>query len=183
MNNNIIAVIVGSVISLIAVYFAEHLRERRHIKETKILLLQNIKSLTRQIYRYAVLEAQVDVLSNYHNVHYKLSRERYHLREYNRRLRQYEDFKLKYLVLENEWDKIVILYYTLYGEDNEFKNLVNKFEEYDPPRAESLSDVNNVHELNAARDKEDERLTSEIDRTLKTCIEDLVEHVKKKLLK
>jgi hypothetical protein len=177
LNSHVIAVIVGSAISLIAVYFAEYLRSKRNKKEKKIEVLQNIKSLSRHIYRYAILEAQADVFSNYYKASYELTKDTYHRDEGNRKLRQYEEFKLKYLSLEIEWDKVIVSYSALIGNDSIFKKLTRRFEDYDAPRAKEFTNVNNIDELDEERDKEDERLTREIDATLRIYMEELVEHV------
>jgi hypothetical protein len=141
-DSNLTGVIIGVAASLISVYFAEKLRNKREDKNTRIKIYQEIKAITKQIYRYCILELQMELLHNYHKKLEEITNDPHHEKEAGRRMLQSEDFKLKFLTLEAEFERAIALYLCNVGNDKEFEKLVLEYDQWDNPPVTSFGNMN-----------------------------------------
>jgi hypothetical protein len=133
IDSNLFAVLIGGTISLVSVYMIELLRSSKEKKLRKFKVFQDINANTKLTYRYIILDTQMDIFHAYHKRMKELTKEKYHEDEAQRRLIQLEEFKLKQLSLEAEFNKAIASFNTAFGIDANFNKHVKRFDEWDIP--------------------------------------------------
>lgn len=105
----------------------------------------------------------------------------FHTKEAQRRLLQLEEFKLKVIALESEWMNTIGAYFSYFGDDEKFKSLLKKFDDWDSPSIADYDDINDPEMAKKKFREDDETKTKEINETLGEYCKLIINHIEQKL--
>jgi hypothetical protein len=188
LKSNLVGVLIGSFISLFAIYSVEFFKFWKEKKTNKQKTYYQIVTQLNMFKRYAVLTAQMDLLNVYHECRINLNLKdgnndeaQYHKKEAQRRLLQFEEFQTKRVEIEAGLFCEIAKYYLHVGRDTYLDRFINKIEDWEHPCFTSdFESLNNIEECKAVYNSCDHKINS-IDALFKKLKEDCLIRIKEKL--
>jgi hypothetical protein len=189
LKSNLVGVLIGGFITLLSLYSVELFKSWKEKKYDKQRVYYQSVAQFNMFKRYAVLAAQMDLLNDYHKCQKTLivkngnkdDEARYHEKEAQRRLLQFEEFQTKRIEIEGNLFSEIAKYYTHVGKDAYLYGLIKQIEDWEHPRfSADFDSLDNIGECKTAYNNCDQKINS-IDKSLEKLKKDCLIRIKDKL--
>lgn len=176
------SVIIGGLISLVAVLFIENLKTKKELIEKKRGIYNGLILTLNSLRRLEINTLQHGVAFRFHMSYYQFNNDQ-KTKEQAEYHQQNKDNGIAKEIEKSEQLDLYILDYKIYiGKDEKFDEIIKKFQDWPRPAPPNYSKIKNVTELSSRMKIDAQEITKFTTEYWNAEIANLTEHLSKKLL-
>lgn len=188
LKSNLLAVLIGSIVSLLSIYLVEIFKYKKEDKRERQRTFHQFVSVIHYFRRIALLSVQTGLLFDLHRCKENLftidnddKSASYQKEEAQRRLQQHEEFQIERIEVEKSLFSELAKYFIHVGDDTYVRKLMHQIEEWEPEVFSSeFKNVTSIDECMEVYEKCEKRIDY-IDNQLKELKENFIDRIGKQL--